>query len=134
RHKGAQYGCIRAGESITEAEALEKARAFIGVTGFDLARGCCDRDGCAWTDGSWALGKGFSQPELKFHVVAYDYGVKTNILRMLADRGCKLTVVPAQTPAADVLALNPDGVFLSNGPGDPAACDYAIEAVKTIVE
>jgi carbamoyl-phosphate synthase small subunit len=78
--------------------------------------------------------QGFTQPELKYHVVAYDYGVKTNILRMLADRGCKLTVVPAQTPAEKVLALNPDGVFLSNGPGDPAACDYAIEAVKTIVE
>jgi len=134
RDKGTQNGCILAGENITEAEALEKARAFSGLNGLDLAKECCDPEGFEWTEGSWALGKGFSQPELKFHVVAYDYGVKTNILRMLADRGCKLTVVPAQTPAADVLALNPDGVFLSNGPGDPAACDYAIEAVKTIVE
>ncbi|MEX7478147.1 carbamoyl phosphate synthase small subunit, partial [Acinetobacter baumannii] len=94
----------------------------------------CDPTGFEWSEGSWVLGKGFTQPELKYHVVAYDYGVKTNILRMLADRGCKLTVVPAETPAEKVLALNPDGVFLSNGPGDPAACDYAIEAVKTIVE
>ena len=100
----------------------------------DLAKVCCDPEGFEWTEGSWELGKGFTQPELKYHVVAYDYGVKTNILRMLADRGCKLTVVPAQTPAEKVLALNPDGIFLSNGPGDPAACDYAIEAVKTIVE
>ena len=134
RDKGAQNGCILAGENITEEEAIAKARAFGGLNGLDLAKECCDPDGFEWTEGSWTLGQGFSQPEVKFHVVAYDYGVKTNILRMLADRGCKLTVVPAQTPAADVLALNPDGVFLSNGPGDPAACDYAIEAVKTIVE
>ena len=134
RSKGAQNGCILAGENITEEEAIAKARAFGGLNGLDLAKECCDPEGFEWTEGSWALGKGFSQPETKFHVVAYDYGVKTNILRMLADRGCKLTVVPAQTPAEKVLALNPDGVFLSNGPGDPAACDYAIEAVKTIVE
>ncbi|WP_168394987.1 glutamine-hydrolyzing carbamoyl-phosphate synthase small subunit [Acinetobacter indicus] len=134
RAKGAQNGCILAGENITEEEAIAKARAFGGLNGLDLAKECCDPNGFEWTEGSWELGKGFTQPELKFHVVAYDYGVKTNILRMLADRGCKLTVVPAQTPAADVLTLNPDGVFLSNGPGDPAACDYAIEAVKTIVE
>ena len=134
RAKGAQNGCILAGENITEEEAIAKARAFGGLNGLDLAKECCDPNGFEWTEGSWELGKGFTQPELKFHVVAYDYGVKTNILRMLADRGCKLTVVPAQTPAADVLALNPDGVFLANGPGDPAACDYAIEAVKTIVE
>lgn len=132
RDKGAQNGCILAGENITEEQALEKARAFGGLNGLDLAKECCDPTGFEWTEGSWVLGKGFTQPELKFHVVAYDYGVKTNILRMLADRGCKLTVVPAQTPAADVLALNPDGVFLSNGPGDPAACDYAIEAVKQL--
>ena len=134
RDKGAQNGGILAGENITEEEAIAKARAFGGLNGLDLAKECCDPEGFEWTEGSWALGKGFTQPELKFHVVAYDYGVKTNILRMLADRGCKLTVVPAQTPAEKVLALNPDGVFLSNGPGDPAACDYAIEAVKTIVE
>ena len=134
RSKGAQNGCILAGENITEEEAIAKARAFGGLNGLDLAKVCCDPEGFEWTEGSWELGKGFTQPELKYHVVAYDYGVKTNILRMLADRGCKLTVVPAQTPADDVLALNPDGIFLSNGPGDPAACDYAIEAVKTIVE
>lgn len=134
RDKGAQNGCILAGENITEEEAVEKARAFGGLSGLDLAKECCDPTGFEWTEGSWALGKGFTQPELKFHVVAYDYGVKTNILRMLADRGCKLTVVPAQTPAEKVLALNPDGVFLSNGPGDPAACDYAIEAVKQLLK
>ncbi|NLN57150.1 MAG: glutamine-hydrolyzing carbamoyl-phosphate synthase small subunit [Gammaproteobacteria bacterium] len=134
RAKGAQKGCILAGENITEEEAIAKARAFGGLNGLDLAKVCCDPEGFEWTEGSWELGKGFTQPELKYHVVAYDYGVKTNILRMLADRGCKLTVVPAQTPAEKVLALNPDGIFLSNGPGDPAACDYAIEAVKTIVE
>ncbi|WP_168461404.1 glutamine-hydrolyzing carbamoyl-phosphate synthase small subunit [Acinetobacter sp. A1] len=134
RAKGAQNGCILAGENITEEEAIAKARAFGGLNGLDLAKVCCDPEGFEWTEGSWKLGKGFTQPELKYHVVAYDYGVKTNILRMLADRGCKLTVVPAQTPAEKVLALNPDGIFLSNGPGDPAACDYAIEAVKTIVE
>ena len=134
RAKGAQNGCILAGENITEEEAIAKARAFGGLNGLDLAKVCCDPEGFEWTEGSWELGKGFTQPELKYHVVAYDYGVKTNILRMLADRGCKLTVVPAQTPAEKVLALNPDGIFLSNGPGDPAACDYAIEAVKTIVE
>ncbi|MDM1735730.1 glutamine-hydrolyzing carbamoyl-phosphate synthase small subunit [Acinetobacter towneri] len=134
RSKGAQNGCILAGENITEEEAIAKARAFGGLNGLDLAKVCCDPEGFEWTEGSWELGKGFTQPELKYHVVAYDYGVKTNILRMLADRGCKLTVVPAQTPAEKVLALNPDGIFLSNGPGDPAACDYAIEAVKTIVE
>ncbi|MGN5535356.1 glutamine-hydrolyzing carbamoyl-phosphate synthase small subunit [Acinetobacter sp. Lyrl_1] len=134
RSKGAQNGCILAGENITEEEAIAKARAFGGLNGLDLAKVCCDPEGFEWTEGSWELGKGFTQPELKYHVVAYDYGVKTNIMRMLADRGCKLTVVPAQTPAEKVLALNPDGIFLSNGPGDPAACDYAIEAVKTIVE
>ena len=134
RAKGAQNGCILAGENITEEEAIAKARAFGGLNGLDLAKVCCDPEGFEWTEGSWELGKGFTQPELKYHVVAYDYGVKTNILRILADRGCKLTVVPAQTPAEKVLALNPDGIFLSNGPGDPAACDYAIEAVKTIVE
>lgn len=134
REKGAQNGCILAGDNITEQEALEKARAFGGLDGLDLAKVCCDPQGFEWTEGSWTLGAGFSQPDLKFNVVAYDYGVKTNILRMLADRGCRLTVVPAQTPAEDVLALNPDGIFLSNGPGDPAACDYAIAAVKTFVE
>lgn len=134
RDKGAQNGAILAGEDATAEKAIELAKSFGGLNGLDLAKECCDKDGFAWTEGSWQLGKGFTQPELKYHVVAYDYGVKTNILRMLADRGCKLTVVPAQTPAEQVLALNPDGIFLSNGPGDPSACDYAIEAVKTIVE
>ena len=134
RDKGAQNGCILAGENITEQQAIDAARGFVGLDGLDLAKDCCDPDGYEWTQGSWQLGTGFSQPEEKFHVVAYDYGFKTNILRMLADRGCRLTVVPAQTPADVVLAMNPDGVFLSNGPGDPAACDYAIAAVKQIVD
>lgn len=134
REKGAQNGCILAGEDITAEQAIAQARAFGGLTGLDLAKECCDPDGFMWSEGSWKLGQGFSQPEMKYHVVAYDFGVKTNILRMLADRGCKLTVVPAQTPADQVLALNPDGIFLSNGPGDPAACDYAITAVKNIIE
>ncbi len=134
RDKGAQNGCILAGDNITEQQAIDAARGFGGLNGLDLAKECCDPNGYEWTEGSWQLGKGFSQPEAKFHVVAYDYGFKTNILRLLADRGCRLTVVPAQTSADDVLALNPDGIFLSNGPGDPAACDYAIAAVKQIVE
>ncbi|MDO4224138.1 MAG: glutamine-hydrolyzing carbamoyl-phosphate synthase small subunit [Acinetobacter sp.] len=134
RDKGAQNGCILAGEDVTVERAIELAKGFGGLNGLDLAKECCDKDGFEWTEGSWQLGQGFAKPELKYHVVAYDYGVKTNILRMLADRGCKLTVVPAQTPVEKVLALNPDGIFLSNGPGDPAACDYAIDAVKTIVE
>jgi carbamoyl-phosphate synthase small subunit len=135
REKGAQNGCIMTGADATAEAALEKARAFGGLNGLDLAKVCCDPEGFAWTSGSWQLGKGFSAlADEKFHVVAYDFGVKTNILRMLVDRGCRLTVVPAQTPAADVLALNPDGVFLSNGPGDPAPCTYAIDAIKTIVD
>lgn len=134
RDKGAQNGCILAGDNITAEDAIAKARAFGGLDGLDLAKVSCDPKGFEWTEGSWALGQSFTKPELKYHVVAYDYGVKTNILRLLADRGCKLTVVPAETSAKDVLALNPDGIFLSNGPGDPAACDYAIEAVKTLVD
>lgn len=134
RDKGAQNGCILAGDNISAEDAIAQAQSFSGLNGLDLAKKCCDADGFEWTEGSWQLGQGFSQPEPLYHVVAYDYGVKTNILRMLADRRCKLTVVPAQTPADQVLALNPDGIFLSNGPGDPAACDYAIEAVKKIVD
>jgi carbamoyl-phosphate synthase small subunit len=135
REKGAQNGCILTGADATAEAALEKARAFGGLNGLDLAKVCCDPEGFAWTSGSWQLSKGFTPlSEEKFHVVAYDFGVKTNILRMLVDRGCRLTVVPAQTPAADVLAMNPDGVFLSNGPGDPAPCTYAIDAIKTIVD
>ena len=135
REKGAQNGCILTGADATAEAALAKAQAFGGLNGLDLAKECCDPAGFSWDQGSWQLGKGFSSlTDEKFHVVAYDFGVKTNILRMLVDRGCRLTVVPAQTPAAEVLALNPDGVFLSNGPGDPAPCTYAIEAIKTIVD
>nr|WP_315041888.1 glutamine-hydrolyzing carbamoyl-phosphate synthase small subunit [uncultured Moraxella sp.] len=134
REKGAQNGCILAGEDATAEKAIELAKNAKDMNGLDLAKVCSDPNGFEWTQGSWELGKGFSQPEMKYHVVAYDYGVKTNILRMLADRGCKLTVVPAQTPAQTVLDMNPDGIFLSNGPGDPSACDYAISATKTIIE
>ena len=132
REKGSQNGAIVVGDD--EARALELAKNTPDMNGLDLAKECCDKDGFTWTQGSWELGVGFKRPKLKYHVVAYDYGVKTNILRMLADRGCRLTVVPAQTSAKDVLDMNPDGIFLSNGPGDPSACDYAIKAIKTIVE
>ncbi|WP_066805045.1 glutamine-hydrolyzing carbamoyl-phosphate synthase small subunit [Moraxella oblonga] len=134
REKGAQNGAIVAGENVTREQAIELAKTAPNMNGLDLAKECCDKEGFIWTQGSWELGKGFKTPELKYNVVAYDYGVKTNILRMLADRGCKLTVVPATTPASEVLAMNPDGIFLSNGPGDPSACDYAIEAVREICD
>jgi carbamoyl-phosphate synthase small subunit len=134
REKGAQNGCIMAGR-IDEAEALEKARAFPGLAGMDLAQVVSCNTIHEWEEGEWKLGTGYvPRSQDKFHVVAYDYGVKRNILRMLAARGCRLTVVPAKTPAAEVLAMNPDGVFLSNGPGDPEPCDYAIEAIREIVE
>ncbi|AIY67431.1 glutamine-hydrolyzing carbamoyl-phosphate synthase small subunit [Pseudoalteromonas piratica] len=136
RDKGAQNGCIIAGD-VDEAKALEAAKAFPGLKGMDLAKVVCTKEQYTWNETSWTLGEGFktlSDEDAKFHVVAYDFGVKRNILRMLVDRGCKLTVVPAETPAADVLALNPDGIFLSNGPGDPAPCTYAIEAIKTFLE
>ncbi|MFM5242960.1 glutamine-hydrolyzing carbamoyl-phosphate synthase small subunit [Aeromonas media] len=136
REKGAQAGCILAGKQLDEAHALSQARAFPGLKGMDLAKEVTVSDAYAWTEGSWQLGKGHVTPatdELKYHVVAYDFGVKRNILRMLVDRGCRLTVVPAKTPAAEVLAMNPDGIFLSNGPGDPEPCDYAIEAIKTFL-
>jgi carbamoyl-phosphate synthase small subunit len=136
RDKGAQNGCIIAGD-VDEAKALEAAKAFPGLKGMDLAKVVCTKEQYTWNETSWTLGEGFktlSDEDVKFHVVAYDFGVKRNILRMLVDRGCKLTVVPAETPAADVLALNPDGIFLSNGPGDPAPCTYAIEAIKTFLE
>jgi carbamoyl-phosphate synthase small subunit len=134
REKGAQNGCIMAG-NIDEAEALRLAQGFPGLAGMDLAKVVSRPQQEAWTEGEWALGKGFvKQDETPFHVVAYDYGVKRNILRMLAARGCRITVVPAQTPAAEVLALNPDGVFLSNGPGDPEPCDYAIRAIGEVLE
>ncbi|MCX0441903.1 glutamine-hydrolyzing carbamoyl-phosphate synthase small subunit [Aeromonas veronii] len=136
REKGAQAGCILAGKQVDEAYALEQARAFPGLKGMDLAKEVTVGEAYNWTEGSWQLGKGHVTPgadQLKYHVVAYDFGVKRNILRMLVDRGCRLTVVPAKTPAAEVLAMNPDGIFLSNGPGDPEPCDYAIEAIKAFL-
>ncbi|WP_323941089.1 glutamine-hydrolyzing carbamoyl-phosphate synthase small subunit [Aeromonas caviae] len=136
REKGAQAGCILAGKQLDEAHALEQARAFPGLKGMDLAKEVTVSESYSWTEGSWQLCKGHVTPaadELKYHVVAYDFGVKRNILRMLVDRGCRLTVVPAKTPAAEVLAMNPDGIFLSNGPGDPEPCDYAIEAIKAFL-
>lgn len=136
RDKGAQNGCLMAGE-IDETRALEQARGFAGLKGMDLAKEVTTGDAYRWSEGTWVLGEGHRQNEpasLPHKVVAYDFGVKRNILRMLADRGCDLTVVPAQTPAKDVLAMNPDGVFLSNGPGDPEPCDYAIAAIKEIVD
>ncbi|BFM14235.1 glutamine-hydrolyzing carbamoyl-phosphate synthase small subunit [Maricurvus nonylphenolicus] len=134
RDKGAQNGCIMAGE-VDDAKALEAAKAFGGLKGLDLAKEVTTQETYKWTQGSWQLGKGHvEQTDFTFKVVAYDFGVKRNILRMLADRGCELTVVPAKTPASEVLAMNPDGVFLSNGPGDPEPCDYAIAAIKEILE
>ncbi len=136
RDKGAQNGCIIAGEDLDEAKALELAKAFPGLKGMDLAKEVTTQESFNWNDGVWALGQGYAedQQDLPFHVVAYDFGAKHNILRMLVDRGCRLTVVPAKTSAADVLALNPDGVFLSNGPGDPEPCYYAISAIKTLLD
>ena len=140
RTSGAQNGCIVAlpqGERITPgvvAEALAKARSAPSMTGLDLARVVSVREPYEWTQTVWALGQGYGQlREPRWHVVAYDFGVKFNILRMLAARGCRITVVPAETPAADVLALQPDGVFLANGPGDPEPCDYAIEATREFI-
>ncbi|MGE6109805.1 glutamine-hydrolyzing carbamoyl-phosphate synthase small subunit [Aeromonas sobria] len=134
REKGAQNGCILAGKDLDKAHALSQARAFPGLKGMDLAKEVTSEETYGWTEGSWQLGKGHVTPsDAKYHVVAYDFGVKRNILRMLVDRGCRLTVVPAKTPAAEVLAMNPDGIFLSNGPGDPEPCDYAIEAIKTFL-
>ncbi|MGQ8363987.1 glutamine-hydrolyzing carbamoyl-phosphate synthase small subunit [Glaciecola sp. 1036] len=142
RDKGAQNGCIMTVEldvdNIEEATqaALEKAKAFPGLKGMDLAKVVSCKDTHPWSDGLWNLGSGHATnvQDYKFNVVAYDFGAKKNILRMLVDRGCKLTIVPAQTSAEEVLAMNPDGVFLSNGPGDPEPCDYAIDAIKVFLE
>ena len=161
RDKGAQHGCIMTAsnsESISqddEQQAIKRAQEFAGLAGMDLAKECCTPDRFEWTAGTWELsdtllnrdidgshnsgtGGFFKQLgthiEQKYNIVAYDFGSKTNILRMLVDRGCHVTVVPAQTPIKDVIAMNPDGIFLSNGPGDPAACDYAIDAVRHIIE
>lgn len=157
RDKGAQNGCIMTasnGATISEEDiqkAIEIAQQWEGLEGMDLAKECCNPEGFEWTEGTWELADrgvhGVTESQTggyykklgehidhQYDVVAYDFGTKTNILRMLVDLGCKVTVVPAQTPIADVLAQNPDGIFLSNGPGDPAACDYAIDAVRHIIE
>jgi carbamoyl-phosphate synthase small subunit len=137
RERGAQNGCIVAGGALDDAaiaDAVRRAGAAPSMAGQDLARVVTCREPYPWTGGVWALGEGHgAPPSPRFHVIAYDFGVKHNILRMLAARGCRLTVVPAQTPAAAVLAMAPDGVFLSNGPGDPEPCDYAIAAIRDIV-
>ena len=137
REQGAQAGCIMAGEGLDEAAALSHARAFPGLKGMDLAKEVTTAEAYSWRQGCWSLSGGLpedaAEAALPFHVVAYDFGVKRNILRMLVDRGCRLTVVPATTPASEVLAMQPDGVFLSNGPGDPEPCDYAITAIQELL-
>ncbi|KAB8306152.1 carbamoyl-phosphate synthase small subunit [Erwinia endophytica] len=138
REKGAQNGCIIAGDAPDAALALQKAQVFPGLKGMDLAKEVTTAETYHWLQGSWTLAGGLptakKEQQLPFHVVACDYGVKRNILRMLVDRGCRLTVVPAQTPAEEILKMNPDGIFLSNGPGDPEPCDYAIAAIKRFLE
>jgi carbamoyl-phosphate synthase small subunit len=136
REKGAQNGCIMAGDGIDPELALASARDFPGLKGMDLAKVVSTTVPYEWTEGTWILeSDSFAKPtELPYHVVAYDYGIKRNILRMLAAHGCRVTVLPAQTPAAQVLALQPDGVFLSNGPGDPEPCEYAIQAIGALLE
>ena len=144
RDKGAQGGCLMSGSGIDAAQAVAQAKAFAGLGGMDLAKVVTTKTAYEWTEGEWSLGSGYAQGPIEspapkraarqFHVVAYDFGVKRNILRSLVSRGCRLTVVPAATSAAEVLALAPDGVFLSNGPGDPEPCDYAIAAIRTFLE
>ena len=134
RETGSQSGCIIVGD-IDEQQAVEAAKQFPGLKGMDLAKQVTTTEAYQWQHKSWQLGQAYQQQDdFKFKVVAYDFGVKQNILRMLVDRGCDLTVVPAQTPASEVLAMNPDGVFLSNGPGDPEPCDYAIEAISELLK
>lgn len=134
REKGAQAGCIMAGD-IDETKALALTKSFPGLAGMDLAKVVSVKSAYEYTEGEWELGKGYSKLENpKFHVVAFDYGVKRNILRMLVSRGCKVTVLPAQATAEEALSYKPDGIFLSNGPGDPEPCDYAIQAIKTLVD
>ena len=137
REKSAQNGCLMAGEGIDEAKALAAARAFPGLNGMDLAKEVTTAEAYVWNTPSWdakTLSQAAPIEDFKYNVVAYDYGIKRNILRILVDRGCRVTVVPAQTPASEVLAMQPDGVFLSNGPGDPAACDYAIQATRELLD
>ncbi len=134
REKGAQNGCLMAG-NVDLDKALAAARAFPGLAGMDLAKVVTTAKPYEWRDGKWELGKGYRHVgDAPFHVVAYDYGIKRNILRLLAERGARVTVVPAQTPAREVLRMQPDGVFLSNGPGDPEPCDYAIESIGEILD
>jgi len=138
RDRGAQAGCIMAGDALDEQLAVAQARAFPGLKGMDLAKVVTTRDAYPWQQGTWSLAAGLPDAagsgELPLHVVAYDFGVKRNILRMLVDRGCRLTVVPATTTAREVLALQPHGVFLSNGPGDPEPCVYAIDAIRELLD
>jgi len=139
REKGAQAGCLMTGGPLDVDAAVAQARAFPGLAGMDLAQVVSVEQSYVWREGEWKLGAGFTRSDQipgseRFHVVAYDFGVKRNILRMLASRGCKVTVVPARTPAAEVLALNPDGIFLSNGPGDPEPCDYAVAAIREFLD
>ncbi|MGH8158159.1 MAG: glutamine-hydrolyzing carbamoyl-phosphate synthase small subunit [Rhodanobacter sp.] len=135
RDKGALAGCIVAGEQVDADAAIAKARAFPGLNGMDLAKVVSTPKPYAWSQGVYDLDStSFNQPAMRFKVVAYDFGTKLNILRLLAEQGCEVTVVPAQAPAAEVLAMKPDGVFLSNGPGDPAACDYAIAATRELLD
>jgi carbamoyl-phosphate synthase small subunit len=134
REKSAQNGCIMAGK-VDEQEALKQARAFPGLAGMDLAKVVSCNRSYAWNEGEWSLGQGYNKlPAPKFRVAAYDYGIKNNILRKLAARGCRVTVLPAQTSARDALAIKPDGIFLSNGPGDPEPCDYAIKAISEFLD
>lgn len=134
RERGAQNGCLMSGRVDVE-EALARAREFPGLAGMDLAKVVSVAEPYFWDEGEWRLGRGCKRQDgSRFHVVAYDYGVKRNILRMLAQRGCRLTVLPAEAPAAEAIALKPDGIFLSNGPGDPEPCDYAIDAIREIVD
>jgi len=133
REKGAQNGCLMAGDAVDEARALQLAREFAGLKGMDLAKVVSTAERYTWREASWSMEAGHREratADLPWHVVAYDFGIKRNILRMLVDHGCRLTVVPAQTPAAAVLAMQPDGIFLSNGPGDPEPCTYAIDAIR----
>jgi carbamoyl-phosphate synthase small subunit len=137
REKGALNGCLMTGDDVDEAHALAQAKAFAGIKGMDLAREVTTPESYTWRAGSWTLGVGHRErPDsaLPWHVVVYDFGVKRNILRMLVDHGCRLTVVPARTPASDVQAMNPDGILLSNGPGDPEPCAYAIDAIRAFLE
>lgn len=135
RDKGAQRGCIMAGETVSVDVATRAIESFPGLKGMDLAKEVTVSESYEWIENIWTLQNGYIQGEhLTKHVVAYDFGIKRNILRLLVNRGCRVTVVPATTPAATVLAMNPDGVFLSNGPGDPEPCVYAIEAIKTILD